>query len=139
MHEKVCKAREGRHTATCSRPDHKIRHKLYFTHIFSLEKINIFVKVIMKIILFKNKNKIIILFLISSKFWTCFQALWNAIKPHKNYYYFKDLFTHKNINTYKWCSLNLFNYIFENSGFQKEREKYAKLCTNRRHWSLLNT
>ena len=36
---------------------------------------------------------------------------------------------------YKWCSLNLFKYIFENTGFQKKREKYAKI-DNIDHYSL---
>ena len=47
-----------------------------------------------------------------------------------NYYYYKDLFTHKDINTYingvvKICLNNFF--FFENTGFQKKREKICKI------------
>ena len=46
-----------------------------------------------------------------------------------NIYIYKDLFTHKDINTYingvvKIC---LNKFFFENTGFQKEREKICKI------------
>ena len=50
--------------------------------------------------------------------------------PQCYYYnYYKDLFTHKDINTYingivKIC---LNKFFFENTGFQKKREKICKI------------
>ena len=56
------------------------------------------------------------------------------------YYYYKDLFTHKDINTYINGVVQIcLNKFFENIGFQKKWEKYAKLCTNRKQWFLLTT
>ena len=51
------------------------------------------------------------------------------------YYYYKDLFTHKDINTYingvvKIC-LNKFFFKIQVS--KRKEKKYAKLCTNRKH------
>ena len=50
------------------------------------------------------------------------------------YYYYKDLFTHKDINTYingvvKIC-LNKFFLKIQVS--KRKEKKYAKLCTNRK-------
>ena len=53
-----------------------------------------------------------------------------TIHPGELLYYYKDLFTHKDINTYingvvKIC-LNKF-FFFEHTGFQKKREKICKI------------
>ena len=55
--------------------------------------------------------------------------------------YYKDLFTHKDINTYingvvKIC---LNNFFLKIQVFKRKEKKYAKLCTNRKHWFLLTT
>ena len=54
---------------------------------------------------------------------TCF-----SIDIHSKMYIYKDLFTHKDINTYingvvKIC----LNEFFENTGFQRKREKICKI------------
>ena len=54
---------------------------------------------------------------------------------YKYIYIYKDLFTHKDINTYingvvKIC-LNKFFLKIQVS--KRKEEKYAKLCTNRKH------
>ena len=37
--------------------------------------------------------------------------------------YYKDLFTHKDINTYKWCSLNFYLNTFLKIQVSKRKEK----------------
>ena len=53
---------------------------------------------------------------------------------HIYYYYYKDLFTHKDINTHingvvKIC---LNKFLFENTGFQKKREKIWKIIVQQK-------
>ena len=52
-----------------------------------------------------------------------------------NIYIYKDLFTHKDINTYingvvKIC---LNNFFLKIQVSKRKEEKYAKLCINRKH------
>ena len=57
---------------------------------------------------------------------------WDNLKEEEEWdNYYKYLFTHKDINTYingvvNIC-LNKFFFFFENTGFQKKREKICKI------------
>ena len=56
-------------------------------------------------------------------------GIWGQWNSSEHIYIYKDLFTHKDINTYingvvKIC---LNNFFFENTGFQKKKEKICKI------------
>ena len=65
--------------------------------------------------------------------WIYMYSNWGFCRHQKKsefFYIYKDLFTHKDINTYINAGVdkNLFKYIFlENTGFQKKREKICKI------------